>query len=147
MQFALRSARVAGLGHRRERRQGDNREQRLESGNREAIEALIANVLKSDSADSWIAKMKAAGIPCGRVNSVAQALAGLGTVSSAAAPLPPAELAQLRKTLGAEVVFRTGIAGYGKIKPKWTIWLLGSGAVEGAIKQQVNLRLKRTGAR
>jgi glutaryl-CoA transferase len=43
--------------------------------NRETIEALIRDVLISDDAEVWLTRMKAAGIPCGRVNSVAQALA------------------------------------------------------------------------
>ena len=43
---------------------------------RETLEALIRDALKTGGADHWIERMKAAGIPCGRVNTVAQALAG-----------------------------------------------------------------------
>src|SRR5687767_7311740 len=42
--------------------------------NREALDSAIAEMLKTASADQWIAKLGAAGIPCGRINSVAQAL-------------------------------------------------------------------------
>ena len=39
------------------------------------VDGLIAEALAGDTADAWIAKLKAAGVPCGRINSVAQALA------------------------------------------------------------------------
>jgi crotonobetainyl-CoA:carnitine CoA-transferase CaiB-like acyl-CoA transferase len=42
--------------------------------NRESLEAGIADVLKTDTAQAWIERLKQAGIPCGRINSVAQAL-------------------------------------------------------------------------
>ena len=42
--------------------------------NREAIDALIGTILTTDAVDAWIAKLVAAGVPCGRVNTVAQAL-------------------------------------------------------------------------
>ncbi|MBM3373114.1 MAG: CoA transferase, partial [Betaproteobacteria bacterium] len=44
-------------------------------GNREAIDALISAELKREGAEHWIEQLTAAGIPCGRINSVAQALA------------------------------------------------------------------------
>ncbi len=44
-------------------------------GNREALDALISAELKREGAEQWIEKLMAAGIPCGRINSVAQALA------------------------------------------------------------------------
>jgi crotonobetainyl-CoA:carnitine CoA-transferase CaiB-like acyl-CoA transferase len=43
--------------------------------NRVAIDRLIEDALKRDSADGWIARLKAAGVPCGKINSVAAALA------------------------------------------------------------------------
>ncbi|MGQ0751473.1 MAG: CaiB/BaiF CoA transferase family protein [Betaproteobacteria bacterium] len=43
-------------------------------GNREALDALIVGVLKAEGASAWLDKLTAAGIPCGRINSVAQAL-------------------------------------------------------------------------
>ena len=43
-------------------------------GSREALDALISAELKREGAEQWIEKLMAAGIPCGRINSVAQAL-------------------------------------------------------------------------
>jgi succinate---hydroxymethylglutarate CoA-transferase len=43
--------------------------------NREALDGMIADVLKSADAQHWIDKLQAGGIPCGRINTVAQALA------------------------------------------------------------------------
>jgi crotonobetainyl-CoA:carnitine CoA-transferase CaiB-like acyl-CoA transferase len=42
--------------------------------NRAAIDGLINAALASDVADAWLAKLKAVGVPCGRINSVAEAL-------------------------------------------------------------------------
>lgn len=44
-------------------------------GNRDALDELIKVELRREGAESWIEKLTAAGIPCGRINSVAQALA------------------------------------------------------------------------
>jgi succinate--hydroxymethylglutarate CoA-transferase len=41
---------------------------------RDLLDGLIADTLRHDVADAWIAKLQAAGVPCGRINSVAQAL-------------------------------------------------------------------------
>jgi succinate---hydroxymethylglutarate CoA-transferase len=43
--------------------------------NRTLVDGSIAEVLAADTADAWIAKLKAAGVPCGRINSAAEALA------------------------------------------------------------------------
>ena len=42
---------------------------------RDALDALIKQELLREGADFWIEKLMAVGIPCGRINSVAQALA------------------------------------------------------------------------
>jgi crotonobetainyl-CoA:carnitine CoA-transferase CaiB-like acyl-CoA transferase len=42
--------------------------------NRESLDAAITDCLRAGSAEAWIAKLTEAGIPCGRINSVAQAL-------------------------------------------------------------------------
>ncbi len=42
--------------------------------NRELVDGLIGAALASDTADAWLAKLKAVGVPCGRINTVAQAL-------------------------------------------------------------------------
>ena len=49
--------------------------------NREALDGMISDVLRREGADAWLASLAAAGIPCGRINSVAQAL---GTEHAAA---------------------------------------------------------------
>jgi crotonobetainyl-CoA:carnitine CoA-transferase CaiB-like acyl-CoA transferase len=41
--------------------------------NRDAIDAAIEGALKQDKADAWIAKLQAVGVPCGKINTVAQA--------------------------------------------------------------------------
>ena len=42
--------------------------------NRAAIDGLINAALSRDDADAWLAKLKAVGVPCGKINSVADAL-------------------------------------------------------------------------
>ena len=42
--------------------------------NRAVLDALIGEALAQDMAESWAAKLKAVGVPCGRINTVAQAL-------------------------------------------------------------------------
>jgi succinate---hydroxymethylglutarate CoA-transferase len=42
--------------------------------NRDLIDGLINAALARDTAESWLSKLKAVGVPCGRINSVAEAL-------------------------------------------------------------------------
>ena len=42
--------------------------------NREALNDLIAQTLKREPSSTWIEKLRAAGVPCGPINSVAEAL-------------------------------------------------------------------------
>ena len=42
---------------------------------------MIAEELKSGTADAWIVKLQAAGVPCGKINSVKQALDDPQTVA------------------------------------------------------------------
>jgi len=42
--------------------------------NREALDDLIAQTLKREPSSTWIEKLRAAGVPCGPINSVAEAL-------------------------------------------------------------------------
>jgi len=42
--------------------------------NRDAIDGMIADAFARDNCDAWLTKLKAAGVPCGRINSVAEAL-------------------------------------------------------------------------
>ena len=48
---------------------------RARVANRDLLESGIAVALAEDSADAWLAKLKAVGVPCGRINSVAEAFA------------------------------------------------------------------------
>jgi crotonobetainyl-CoA:carnitine CoA-transferase CaiB-like acyl-CoA transferase len=41
---------------------------------RQALDAMVAAALRAADAAHWIARLQAAGIPCGRINSVSQAL-------------------------------------------------------------------------
>jgi formyl-CoA transferase len=42
---------------------------------RETLDRMIEEILAGDGAEAWLGKLGRAGIPCGRINSVAQALA------------------------------------------------------------------------
>jgi formyl-CoA transferase len=42
--------------------------------NREALDSLIAQALESGKTAAWIERLRAAGVPCGPINSVAEAL-------------------------------------------------------------------------
>jgi crotonobetainyl-CoA:carnitine CoA-transferase CaiB-like acyl-CoA transferase len=42
--------------------------------NRDAVDGMIGAALARDNADAWLARLKAVGVPCGRINTVAQAL-------------------------------------------------------------------------
>ncbi len=42
--------------------------------NREMLDGLIADTLKRDRTAAWIARLRGAGVPCGPINSVAEAL-------------------------------------------------------------------------
>ncbi|MGZ5116016.1 MAG: CaiB/BaiF CoA transferase family protein [Burkholderiales bacterium] len=43
-------------------------------GHRDTLDAAISDALRQGTADFWLARLAQAGIPCGRINSVAQAL-------------------------------------------------------------------------
>ncbi len=48
---------------------------KLRSANRNELNKLISERLATASSDEWVERLNAAGIPCGRVNSVAEAFA------------------------------------------------------------------------
>jgi succinate---hydroxymethylglutarate CoA-transferase len=48
---------------------------------RDALDTAISEVLRTEAAEAWLAKLTAGGIPCGRINSVAQALSDPHTVA------------------------------------------------------------------
>jgi glutaryl-CoA transferase len=62
------------LGHAEWARDARFATNRARVANREAIDGLIGEALAEDTADAWLAKLKAVGVPCGRINTVAQAL-------------------------------------------------------------------------
>ena len=70
-QFA-RAAEV--LGHPEWAQDARFNSNRARVENREAIDGLLNQALAADKADAWLAKLMAVGVPCGRINSVAQAL-------------------------------------------------------------------------
>jgi len=43
--------------------------------NREALIALLSDIMKQGRRDDWIARLEAAGVPCGPINDIAQAFA------------------------------------------------------------------------
>jgi crotonobetainyl-CoA:carnitine CoA-transferase CaiB-like acyl-CoA transferase len=48
---------------------------------REVVDGLVEETLAADSADGWITRLRAAGVPCGRVSTVAEALADPHTLA------------------------------------------------------------------
>src|ERR1700704_4102377 len=70
-QFA-RAAEV--LGHPEWARDERFASNRARVQNRDLIDGLINAALVQDTAESWLSKLKAVGVPCGRINSVAEAL-------------------------------------------------------------------------
>jgi len=68
-------ARMAGvLGHPEWTKDARFASNRARVEHRSLLDGLINEALSHDRADAWLAKLKAAGIPCGKINSVAQAL-------------------------------------------------------------------------
>lgn len=49
--------------------------------NRDALDALITQALKGGKSAAWIEKLRAAGVPCGPINSVAEALSDPHTLA------------------------------------------------------------------
>ncbi len=70
-QFA-RAAEV--LGHPEWARDERFASNRARVQNRDLIDGLINAALARDKAENWLTKLKAVGVPCGRINSVAEAL-------------------------------------------------------------------------
>lgn len=77
-QFA-RTAEV--LGHAEWADDPRFKQNRARVENRVAIDGLIERALKHDTADNWVAKLKKAGVPCGKINSVAAALSDEHTLA------------------------------------------------------------------
>jgi succinate--hydroxymethylglutarate CoA-transferase len=62
------------LGHPEWPRDARFNSNRARVEHRVLIDGLINEALAHDKADAWLAKLMAVGVPCGRINSVAQAL-------------------------------------------------------------------------
>jgi succinate---hydroxymethylglutarate CoA-transferase len=65
---------AAVLGHPEWARDERFATNRARVANRELIDGLIGEALATDKVDAWLAELKAVGVPCGRINTVAQAL-------------------------------------------------------------------------
>jgi succinate--hydroxymethylglutarate CoA-transferase len=77
-QFA-RTAEV--LGHQEWAQDARFTSNRARVENRDLIDGLINEALSHDGADAWLDKLKAVGVPCGKINSVADALDDPHTVA------------------------------------------------------------------
>ena len=73
--------------------------------NRQTLDAIIIAVLEQDGAQSWIDRLRAGGIPCGRINSVAQALADPHTAAREMIRTIPHPTAGVFRTLGTPFRF------------------------------------------
>jgi len=65
---------AAALGHPEWAQDERFIQNRNRVAHRDVVERMISDVLKTDRLDAWIAKLQAAGVPCGKINSVKQAL-------------------------------------------------------------------------
>ena len=65
---------AAALGHPEWARDERFIQNRHRVAHREIVDGMISGVLKTDGVYAWIAKLQAAGVPCGKINSVKQAL-------------------------------------------------------------------------
>ena len=65
---------AAALGHPEWASDARFAKNRDRVANRDTVDGMINQALAGDTADAWIVKLKAAGVPCGRINSVGQAL-------------------------------------------------------------------------
>jgi len=74
-------------------------------GNRGPLDGLIEKALANEAAASWIEKLKAAGIPCGLINSVAQALVAPQTAARAMVEIVQHSTAGAVKMLGIPMKF------------------------------------------
>jgi crotonobetainyl-CoA:carnitine CoA-transferase CaiB-like acyl-CoA transferase len=68
--------------------------------NRETLDAAITEALRTARAEVWIERLGAVGIPCGRINSVAQALGDPHTLAREMVRTVPHPTAGEIKTLG-----------------------------------------------
>src|SRR5260370_29933141 len=72
-----------GLVHPEWAKDGRFTSNRARVETRDLIDGLINEALSHDGADAWLDKLKAVGVPCGKINSVADALDDPHTVARA----------------------------------------------------------------
>jgi crotonobetainyl-CoA:carnitine CoA-transferase CaiB-like acyl-CoA transferase len=77
-QFA-RTAEV--LGHAEWADDPRFKQNRARVENRDTIDGMIGEAFAANIADAWLTKLKAAGVPCGKINSVAGALSDPHTIA------------------------------------------------------------------
>ena len=65
---------AAVLGHPEWAQDERFKQNRARVVNREAVDGLIADAFATDKVEAWLTKLKAAGVPCGKINSVKDAL-------------------------------------------------------------------------
>ena len=90
---------------------------RARVANRDAIDAMIGAALATDKADAWLAKLKAAGVPCGRINTVAQALEDPQTAARRMVETVPHPTIGELKMLGIPFKFSDTPAGVRRAPP------------------------------
>ena len=66
-------------------------------------------------------------------SDVRVALAAQG-VNSASTTLTAEQIERLGKTLGAQTILATTLSGYGSVKKRWLVYLIGSGLAEGLVQ-------------
>ena len=88
--------------------------------NRDTLDPLIAEALAADGAEGWLAKLAAAGIPCGRINSVAQALNDPHTAAREMVRVVKHPTAGELKLLG--IPFRFSATPASVRRPPPTVW-------------------------
>ena len=80
--------------------------------NRTTIDGLINAALSREKAEHWLARLKAVGVPCGRINSVAEALDDPHTAARAMVETVEHPAIGALKTLGVPFKFSdTGVLG------------------------------------
>ncbi len=103
--------------------------------NREAIDAAIGRALAAEDSEYWLSRLKAVGVPCGRINTVAEAFADPQTAArSMIATIAHSAIGEL-KLLGAPYKFSATPAGLRMPPPllgEHTDEILGEIGLDGA---------------
>ncbi len=65
----------------------------------------------------------------------------LSTQPAVAPSADDAQAAAVGRALGVPMVLRTRLSGYGKLKHRWTVYLIGSGVAEGVVQGLIAARI------